>query len=136
MSRPTGATPTCAQTIKSGDHVIAAARAEAAKRIFTNGGSAELPSLRWLGLSRNGDDPNAVPAAPAASAAPYDHAAVVCFHVFYSGEHAVIKAFYIHFEHAVEILLAVASSLPMWEMPAYFTRVDSATLGQQLKRGS
>ena len=49
---------------------------------------------------------------------------------------AVIKAFYIHFEHAVEILLAVASSLPMWEMPAYFTRVDSATLGQQLKRGS
>ncbi len=69
-------------------------------------------------------------------AAPYDHAAVVCFHVFYSGEHAVIRAFYIHFEHAVEILPGYCFELAdAGDAGIVHQGVDSATLGQQLKRG-
>ena len=77
------------------------------------------------------------PAAPAASAAPCeDDAAAVCCHVFYSGEYAVIKAFYIHFEHAVEILPGCCFELADAGDAAIVPRgVDSATLGQQLKRG-
>ena len=58
----------------------------------------------------------------------------VRFHVFHSGEHAVIEAFHVHFEHAVEVSLGCRFEFAnVGDAGIVHQRVNAATLGQRLE---